>query len=102
MKTSIVIILSWGLTLLLAGLNMSLYKNRASAPPPKPFSLTEVTNTVKRVVRYQPTVKIQAGKFSWAMVEAPDYAAYMENLRAIGCPEKTIQDIIIADIEKTY
>src|SRR6267143_1034937 len=30
----------------------------------------------------------------WRAVESPDYRQYLANLRAIGCPEETIRDII--------
>jgi hypothetical protein len=40
--------------------------------------------------------------FHWRQVESDDYRAYIANLRAIGCPEETIRDIIIADVEKLY
>ena len=33
--------------------------------------------------------------FSWRDVESPDYPVYIANLRAIGCPEQTIRDIIM-------
>src|SRR6516162_1933421 len=36
--------------------------------------------------------------FSWRDVESPDYPVYIANLRAIGCPEQTIRDLIIADV----
>lgn len=39
---------------------------------------------------------------SWAHVESPDYAIYIQNLRSIGCPEQTIRDIIIADVDALY
>ena len=40
--------------------------------------------------------------FSWQEVESPDYTTYIRNLRAIGCPEQTIRDIIIADINALF
>jgi LysM repeat protein len=40
--------------------------------------------------------------FSWQEIESPDYAIYILNLRAIGCPEQTIKDIIIADVGTLY
>jgi hypothetical protein len=40
--------------------------------------------------------------FHWGTVESDDYREYIENLRAIGCPEETIRDIIIADVNKLY
>jgi hypothetical protein len=40
--------------------------------------------------------------FGWQQVEASDYRQYIANLRAIGCPEETIQDIVVADVNKLY
>lgn len=40
--------------------------------------------------------------FSWQEVESPEYTTYIANLRAIGCPEQTIRDIIIADVNALY
>jgi LysM repeat protein len=40
--------------------------------------------------------------FSWKEVESPDYPTYIANLRDIGCPEQTIRDIIIADVNSLY
>lgn len=38
----------------------------------------------------------------WQAVESDNYQIYMENLRATGCPEETIRDIIISDVSKNY
>ena len=38
----------------------------------------------------------------WRVVESEDYKKYITNLRAIGCPEETIKDIILADVNKLY
>ncbi len=40
--------------------------------------------------------------FKWQEVESPDYPTYIANLREIGCPEQTIRDIIIADVNALY
>src|SRR5438067_9090895 len=40
--------------------------------------------------------------FSWRSVESDDYPTYVANLRDIGCPEQTIRDIIIADVNSLY
>ena len=37
----------------------------------------------------------------WASVESTNYVDYVANLRAIGCPEATIRDIIAADLTAT-
>lgn len=41
-------------------------------------------------------------RFNWAQVESSDYRIYIANLRAIGCPEATIKDIILTDVMKLY
>jgi hypothetical protein len=40
--------------------------------------------------------------FHWRQVESADYCAYIANLRSIGCPEETIRDIIVEDVNKLY
>ena len=39
-------------------------------------------------------------QMTWETVEAADYREYIENLRNIDCPEETIRDIILADVNK--
>jgi len=39
-------------------------------------------------------------RFDWRAVESADYREYIANLRAIGCPEETIRDIVGADLRK--
>ncbi len=41
-------------------------------------------------------------EFRWQQVESADYKVYIANLRAIGCPEETVRDIITADVNKLY
>ncbi|HYV28196.1 MAG TPA: LysM domain-containing protein [Candidatus Eisenbacteria bacterium] len=40
--------------------------------------------------------------FSWQEVESSDYPTFIANLRSINCPEQTIRDIIIADVNGLY
>jgi len=40
--------------------------------------------------------------FSWREIESADYATYLANLRDIDCPEQTIRDIIIAEVNAVY
>ncbi|HEY1172410.1 MAG TPA: hypothetical protein VGH19_13665 [Verrucomicrobiae bacterium] len=47
-------------------------------------------------------VNVPGEAFSWLRIEAEDYHRYVANLRAIGCPEETIQDIITSDVNKVY
>jgi hypothetical protein len=40
--------------------------------------------------------------FRWNQIESPDYRVYVANLRAIGCPERTVRDIIHADVGSLF
>lgn len=40
--------------------------------------------------------------FGWEQVESEDYRTYIGNLRSIGCPEQTVQDIIVADVMEAF
>ena len=53
------------------------------APPAATEKITIVTNSLR-----------------WAQLESEDYQTYIARLRGIGCPEQTIRDIIIADLDK--
>jgi len=41
-------------------------------------------------------------RFDWHSVESGDYRTYIKNLRAVGCPEQTVRDIIIADVNALF
>lgn len=43
---------------------------------------------------------VVTNEFRWAQVESEDYKTYIARLRSVGCPEETIRDIIIADLDK--
>lgn len=40
--------------------------------------------------------------FLWSEVESADYRQYIANLRAVGCPESIIRDIIMADLNQVF
>jgi hypothetical protein len=64
--------------------------------PGSPVQLLE--KTVTNVV----TVTKNAAPFDWRTVESEDYKQYVANLRAVGCPEKTLRDIIMADVTDLF
>jgi len=41
-------------------------------------------------------------KFDWRLVESEDYRTYVKNLRAIGCPDQTIRDVVTADLSQAF
>jgi hypothetical protein len=101
-----VLLFSIGLNCLLAATAFYLWK---SSTPPPAISLA-ITNPVMITVRTQqtvgsngpPTTLYVTNRFHWRQVESTNYDEYAANLRAIGCPEKTVRDILLADVEKYY
>ncbi len=71
-----------------AGAEVAAYKARAaaleSAAPVSPAAV-HVTNG-----------------FNWSQLESTDYRQYIANLRAVGCPEMTIKDLILTDVMRVY
>lgn len=53
-------------------------------------------------IRLLPAQKVVVitNHLQWAQLESEDYKTYVARLRAIGCPEQTVRDIIIADLDK--
>jgi hypothetical protein len=66
----------------------------------------EGTNRVSKIMEKGAAVQVVTNdvthKFDWRLVESEDYKKYIANLRSIGCPEETIRDIIIADVNKLF
>ena len=67
----------------------TLYRRAIQRQPPPP-------------TQFKTNVVIRRQFFSWQELESSDYRAYVANLREIGCPEQTIRDIIIADVNALY
>lgn len=40
--------------------------------------------------------------FLWSQIESADYRQYIANLRAVGCPEQVIRDIVTADLNQAF
>ena len=51
---------------------------------------------------YKTNVVVRRQNFTWNEIESRDYPAYIANLRAIGCPESTIRDIIVAEVNQLF
>ena len=62
-------------------------ENTASEPAPE-------------IVLPEPQVVTVTNQITWDQLESEDYKTYIERLRSIDCPEQTIRDIIIADLDK--
>src|SRR6185503_16452586 len=58
------------------------------------------SNMIRPIVKTN--VLVRPNTFRWQQVESPDYAVYVENLRSLGMPDKTVRDIIIADVDQLF
>jgi LysM repeat protein len=94
MRWRLLLLLSLAANVLLAA-GLLHYARRASSPPVT--AAAEETNPVIKT-----NVVLRRQFLSWSHVESPDYATYIANLRSIGCPEQTIRDIIIADVNALF
>ncbi|MDB6056609.1 MAG: hypothetical protein JWO95_453 [Verrucomicrobiales bacterium] len=89
--------------IILLGLNVLLFgawlvARHTSA---KAADATVTTNAPGETL-YRTNVVVRRQNFTWEEVESVDYVTYIKNLRSIGCPEKTIRDIIVADVNQLY
>jgi len=48
------------------------------------------------------SVRFDIAHFDWSQVASSDLCAYRDNLRAIGCPEATVRDILTSVVETDY
>ncbi len=102
MKTKHVLILSLIGNLALAATLIILWRC-SPATPETQASTSEVSNAAP-----EPSgtaIKtLAASKFSlpWRAIESDDYHQYVANLRAVGCPEWVVRDVIAAAVDGLY
>ncbi len=65
-----------------------------------PASPAVVEDPLPVVSKPEVVTNVVVEPFDWRKVESSDYREYVANLRAIGCPPATIQDIVSADLRK--
>jgi hypothetical protein len=60
-------------------------------------------DTVQMPVKSAPRGEVAAVQgFDWSSVATNDLRAYIRNLRAIRCPEPTVRDIIVAEVNREF
>ncbi len=98
----------YGLVLIVVGLSAGLVYLLVRDPVlgPRssqlPFTQTNlVTQVAVRKINSTNYFLLPSG-FRWSSLESTNYYTYVQNLRAIGCPEETVRDIIVADVAKLF
>lgn len=69
---------------------------------PRATGAAALAETATNSAPVKTAVVVRRQFFSWQEVESDDYPTYIKNLREISCPEQTIRDIIIADVNALY
>lgn len=91
--------LSLGLNLALTGLIVLLSRDSISHSSSVADLNSKSTNGIRTI---KTNVVVRRQPFNWRDIESPDYPTYIANLRRIGCPERTIRDIIVADVNELF
>ena len=84
-----------GLNVLLA----ALWLAGRGLKPPQQVDTVDISLSTPDI---QTNVVVRKQFFSWGELESANYSQYIENLRSINCPEQTIRDIIIADVNQLF
>lgn len=76
---------------------------RAVVPPPRPVRSAALPKPEPAPVP-APAVPApaSAATIHWSEIASTNFFAYRDNLRAIGCPEKTVRDILQSEVEAYY
>jgi hypothetical protein len=96
-----------GLNLALAGyLAFALVQTKArtsqAAPSTSADSCSAATGTFNSRLRLASSVNRAPDKVTWASLASSDLRRYSENLRRVGCPEPTIKDIMLAEVNRRF
>jgi LysM repeat protein len=94
MRWRMIALVSLGVNLVLAAVWLSSSHSQGSGGLTGLSQASAIQAKTNLVVRRLP--------FAWREIESADYPTYIANLRFIGCPEQTIRDIIIADVNALY
>ncbi len=98
-----VLILSIVLNFALACAAIKLLSKSAAPPAPGASRVVVLLETQSVAVSNPPaSLAWVTNQFHWRQVESTNYEDYVSNLRAIGCPEKTLRDIVVAEVSRHY
>ncbi len=99
MSARLLLLISVGLNLVFAAFLFFGLRNLSA--PINPPAVGDIDSPARNP-RVQTKVMVRRQNFTWQEVESNDYATYIKNLREIGCPDATIRDIIVADVNELY
>ncbi|HEY6168393.1 MAG TPA: hypothetical protein VI454_10160, partial [Verrucomicrobiae bacterium] len=74
----------------------------ASSPASLAVTATEVAQPIAPAASPMPSSSVPASRLRWSQLQSADLKECIARLRAVGCPEETIQDLIIAEVERRF
>ena len=87
-----------GLNILLAAALVWVWEQ----PDPAPILPPAVAEAQTDAQPPRTHVVVRRQGFTWSEIESADFPTYIKNLRNIGCPEHTIRDIIVAEVDDLF
>jgi hypothetical protein len=87
------------------GLNVALAAMLVRLSPPETernVALTVTGQPTDAIKTLRTNVVVRRQNFTWDEIESADFPTYIASLRSIGCPEATIRDIIVADVNQLF
>lgn len=102
MRLTGILAISVLLNLMLAAAILVLYRHSALQLPYLESARSISTSAAENAETVRTNVVLRRIQFHWSQLESLDYETYIENLREIGCPEETIRDIIVADVNALF
>jgi hypothetical protein len=95
-------------TILLVAVNGALALALGNLPSPEPEPSLPKLNAVQNILREQthpivaPPKRAEPPPTEFAAIYSSNPPQFVANLRAIGCPEETIKDILVAEISRGF
>ena len=102
MKSGLALTSSAVANIALAVAALHLLRPPALPTAPHPDSSSLRTELVRVTTNLPPETSFVTNGFHWRQLESTNYDDYVANLRAAGCPDRTIRDIIVADVWDRY
>jgi hypothetical protein len=99
-RTNTAILRGTTVAMALAAVSLGLYLNKARKDIARPVGGAKAAATPALPTATPPEPKVV--RKSWEDLRSTNYAEFVAKLRAFGCPEQTVRDIVITEIAKAY
>lgn len=102
MKTGLILAGSMVLNAALAVAAVQLFRAPLLPRLTPPNNVRSKPETIRIPTNLPPETIFVTNSFHWRSLESTNYDVFVANLRAVGCPERTIRDIIVGEVWHQY